>query len=201
MKPSHGRSRVVIEGITPQVDCGRQPVCRVIGDEVVVTAAVFGDGHDHIDAQLLYRRATDRNWRSTPLTPLGNDLWTGTFSVDKLGGWRYTVVGWVDHFLTWEHELRKRLAAQGDPAQAVASIEPEPTPVPDTSGGWTVATAVGDQNIPLAFRTGAILLNQASQRARGADSKRLADAARSLEDKASRNDPYYDYPSTKRSSK
>ncbi len=194
MKPSHGRSRVVIEEITPQVDGGRHPVCRVLGDEVVVTAAVFGDGHDHIGVHLLYRRATDRNWRSTPMTPLGNDLWTGAFSVDKLGGWRYTVVGWVDHFLTWEHELRKRLAAQGDPAQAVASIEPELTPVPDTSGGWTVVTAVGDQNIPLAFRTGAILLNHASQRAHGADSKRLADAARSLEEKASRNDPFYDYP-------
>ncbi|HET6205498.1 MAG TPA: alpha-1,4-glucan--maltose-1-phosphate maltosyltransferase [Terracidiphilus sp.] len=194
MKPSNGRSRVVIEEITPQVDGGRQPVCRVIGDEVVVTAAVFGDGHDHIGAQLLYRRATDRNWRSMPMTPLGNDVWTGAFSVDKLGGWRYTVVGWVDHFLTWEHELRKRLAAQGDPAQAVASIEPELTPVPDTSGGWTVVTALGDQNIPLAFRTGAILLNHASQRARGADAKRLAAAALSLEEKARRNDPFYDYP-------
>jgi starch synthase (maltosyl-transferring) len=194
MKPPNGRSRVVIEEINPQVDCGRHPVCRTIGDEVVVTAAIFGDGHDHLGAQLLYRRATERNWRSTPMIPVSNDIWTGSFKVDKLGGWRYTVVGWVDHFVTWEHDLRKRLAAQGDPAQAVAAIEPEPTPVPDTSGGWTVMPIAGDQNIPLAFRSGAILIEQASRRARGSDSKQLDEAARSLNEKASRNDLYYDYP-------
>src|ERR1700758_3168695 len=163
MKPPNGRSRVVIEAITPQVDCGRHPVCRVLGDEVTITAAIFGDGHDQIRAQLLYRRASDRTWKSAPMAALGNDLWTGSFKVDKLGNWRYTVMGWVDHFVTWEHDLRKRLAAQGDPSQAVAAIDPEPTPVPDTSGGWTVMPVTGDQNIPLAFRSGAILLTQAAQ--------------------------------------
>src|SRR6516164_5714848 len=151
MKPPHGRNRVVIEEVKPQIDSGRHPVCRIVGDDVVVTAAIFADGHDHLAAQLHYRRSTERRWRSTPMTPVNNDIWTGSFQVDKLGGWRFTILAWVDHFDTWESELRKRLAAQ-DPALATA---PDPEPIPDDSGGWTVPTVTGEQNIPLAFRTGA----------------------------------------------
>ncbi len=44
MKPKEGRKRVIIEEVEPQIDCGRYPAKRVLGDEVVVTAAIFGDG-------------------------------------------------------------------------------------------------------------------------------------------------------------
>jgi starch synthase (maltosyl-transferring) len=190
MKPPHGRNRVVIEDVKPQIDSGRHPVCRIVGNDVVVTAAIFADGHDHLAAQLHYQRSTERRWRSIAMTPVNNDIWTGSFKVDKLGGWRFTVLGWVDHFITWESELRKRLAAQ-DPAPAAP---PEPEPVPDDSGGWTLPAVTGEQNIPLALRTGAILIKQAASRAHGADARRLLEVARSLNEKADRNDPYYEYP-------
>ena len=41
-----GRGRVVIERVSPQIDCGRFPVKRVVGETVVVEADVFADGHD-----------------------------------------------------------------------------------------------------------------------------------------------------------
>jgi starch synthase (maltosyl-transferring) len=194
MKPPNGRNRVVIEAIAAQVDCARHPVCRVLGDEVAVTAVVFADGHDHLGVQLLYQGPGDRKWQVTPMTALSNDIWTGLFKVDKVGEWHYTVLGWVDHFITWESDLRKRLGGQGDPAKAVAEAEPDATIVPSTSGGWTVTTVTGEQDIPLAFRTGAILIQKAAKRAGGADAKRLQEAARMLNEKADRNDPYYDYP-------
>ena len=37
-KLSEGRRRVIIEGITPQVDCGRFPAKRTLGDQVRVEA-------------------------------------------------------------------------------------------------------------------------------------------------------------------
>ena len=194
MKPANGRNRVVIEDIAPQVDYGRHHVCRVVGDEMAVSAVVFADGHDHVGVQLLYRRAGERRWRSTPMTAAGNDIWNASFKVDKLGEWHFTVLGWVDHFETWESELRKRLAAQGDPVKAVSVADADATLVPSTSGGWTVMSATGDQNIPLALRTGAILVKKAAERAGGADAKTLQEAARMLTEKADRNDPYYDYP-------
>ena len=190
IKPSHGRSRVVIEEIKPQVDAGRHPACRIIGDEVVVTAAIFGDGHDRVNAQLLYRRINERLWRSTPMAPVNNDIWTGSFKVDKLGPWQFTILGWIDHFVTWETELRKRLAAQVNPASAISAADGSP----QTLTGLTVGEKVGEQNIPLALRSGAILLKQAAMRASGNDTKRLLDAANSLTRKADQNDDFYEYP-------
>ncbi len=68
MKPVEGRKRVIIEEVQPQVDCGRYPAKRILGDSVTVTAAVFGDGHDHVSGRLLYRHSSESAWRSTPLT-------------------------------------------------------------------------------------------------------------------------------------
>ena len=124
MKPVEGRRRVVIEEVQPQVDCGRYPAKRILGDTVTVTAAVFGDGHDHVAARLLYRHSSETDWRSTPLTPLTNDLWTVTFTVDKLGDWLYTIEGWVDHFA---HLVRRSAKT---PHRAT---RPQPRPTPPTN--------------------------------------------------------------------
>jgi starch synthase (maltosyl-transferring) len=46
-----------------------------------------------------------------PMQSLGNDRWSGTFKVQELGRYRYTVAGWVDHFKTWSRDLAKRIQA------------------------------------------------------------------------------------------
>jgi starch synthase (maltosyl-transferring) len=174
MKPVEGRKRVIIEEVQPQIDCGRYPAKRILGDAVTITAAVFGDGHDHVSGRLLYRHSSETDWHFTPLTPLTNDLWTVTFAVDKLGDWLYTIEGWVDHFDTWCADLRKRLAAQPTPDIPNASAE--------------------SQDIPLALRTGALLLGQAAQRAKDPDNKLLAEAAANLDRLANGNATTYEFP-------
>ena len=47
-KPNEGRSRVVIENVEPQLNCGRFPIKRIVDDLVSVEADVFGDGHDEV---------------------------------------------------------------------------------------------------------------------------------------------------------
>ena len=54
--PQDGRRRAVIEAVTPQVDGGRFPAKRVIGDTVFVEADVFADGHDEVVAILRHRQ-------------------------------------------------------------------------------------------------------------------------------------------------
>jgi starch synthase (maltosyl-transferring) len=54
MQLEEGRNRVVIEGVTPEIDAGRFPIKRIIGDETVVEADIFTDGHDALAAALLY---------------------------------------------------------------------------------------------------------------------------------------------------
>jgi starch synthase (maltosyl-transferring) len=113
-KPNEGRSRVVIENVAHEVNCGRFPVKRIVDDEVTIEADVFGDGHDEVRARLLWKQAGDKVWQTTEMRPLGNDRWQGTFPVSQTGRYIYTIVGEVDHFGTWRNDLKKRQAAQQD---------------------------------------------------------------------------------------
>jgi starch synthase (maltosyl-transferring) len=110
----NGRRRVVIEGVKPEVDAGRFPVKRVLGERVVVEADIFADGHDALSASLLYRKDGAAEWRETPMQPLVNDRWRGEFAVTELGRYRYSVQGWVDHFKTWRRDMAKRIQASAD---------------------------------------------------------------------------------------
>ena len=55
--------RVVIESVSPEIDGGRYPVKRVVGDDVTVEADVFADGHDVVVCFLLHRHAEDKDWQ------------------------------------------------------------------------------------------------------------------------------------------
>jgi starch synthase (maltosyl-transferring) len=109
-----GRARVVIENVAPQVDDGRYPVKRVVGEHIRVTADIFADGHDSLRVLLRYRhtpfdrRAKPGPWREIRLSPLVNDSWMVTLDLPELGWWEYGVVAWVDRFASWRDELRKK---------------------------------------------------------------------------------------------
>ena len=45
----------VIENLQPLVDGGRYPIKRVVGEDVVVEADIFKDGHDIVAAALKWR--------------------------------------------------------------------------------------------------------------------------------------------------
>jgi starch synthase (maltosyl-transferring) len=108
-----GRKRAVIERVSPEIDCGRFPIKRVVGERVVVEADVFADGHDQITCQILYWQ-DEKKLKTTPMKLLGNDRWRGEFHVQELGRYQYTVEGWIDRFETWRAGLVKRVAAGQD---------------------------------------------------------------------------------------
>jgi starch synthase (maltosyl-transferring) len=107
----NGRVRVVIENVRPEVDGGRFPVKRVVGESVAVEADAFADGHDAVVCRLRYRHEADDGWREAPMAPLGNDRWRGEFTVERLGRYRYTVTAWIDPFLSWRAEFARRTDA------------------------------------------------------------------------------------------
>src|SRR5437588_802987 len=111
-----GRRRLVIEGVSPEIDGGRFPIKRVVGEAVTVEADVFADGHDLPAAALRWRREDERDWNEVPMTPLGNDRWRASFAVEALGRYRYTIRAWVDRFGTWRRDLEKKVAAAQDVA-------------------------------------------------------------------------------------
>ena len=120
-KPNEGRKRVVIENVEPQVNCGLFPIKRIVNDLVSVEADVFGDGHDHVRARLLWKKDGENAWQTVEMLALGNDRWRGEFPVSQVGNYRYTLVGEVDHFETWQSDLKKRVEAKQDLAVPFAT--------------------------------------------------------------------------------
>jgi starch synthase (maltosyl-transferring) len=109
-----GQNRAVIEGVAPEIDQGRFPIKRVVGEQVIVEADVFGDGHDVVECVLLHRSDSETTWSESPMTPLGNDRWRGQFTVTEVGRTHYTLIAWVDRFLSWVRDLKKRSPQEPD---------------------------------------------------------------------------------------
>ena len=107
----NGLRRVVIDGVSPEVDRGRFAVKRIVGDCVIVEADIIADGHDQLSARLLFRREDESTWTEVPMVPLVNDRWRGQFRVSEIGRYRYAVRGWVDPFHTWRHGMERWLEA------------------------------------------------------------------------------------------
>ncbi len=112
--PEKARKRVVIESVRPEIDGGRFPAKRCVGEHVRVEADIVADGHEIIAAQLLFRREQEHDWQIAPMYPLVNDRWRGDFQVLELGRYVYALQAWVDHFLTWQRDLIKRVEAGQD---------------------------------------------------------------------------------------
>ncbi|ANQ84914.1 putative glucanohydrolase [Azoarcus olearius] len=152
--PAEGRVRAVVEGVTPQVDGGRFAVKRSLGEDLVVEADCFADGHDAVVAVLAWRRDDEgdgeapERWHAVPMQPLGNDRWRASIRLPELGRWWYTVSAWVDGFLSWRGELARRIDA-------------------------------GD--VRIALLVGAGLAADAAARAEGDDRQRLVDWGRRLQ--------------------
>jgi starch synthase (maltosyl-transferring) len=115
MRPPPDRllSRVVIEGVSPEIDGGRYPIKRTTGEEVVVEADVFTDGHEVLAAVLRHRRAGGE-WAEVRLAPLVNDRWSARFPVTELGRHEYTLQAWIDRFASWRRDLSRKAEAGQD---------------------------------------------------------------------------------------
>ncbi|MEX0405510.1 alpha-1,4-glucan--maltose-1-phosphate maltosyltransferase [Aquibium sp. LZ166] len=103
--------RLAIEGIDPEIDGGRFPAKTVAGTSFVIEADVFGEGHDAIDAALLWRRKGDEGWTEAPLEFVENDRWRGEIVFPDIGDHQFTVIAWRDLFGGWARDVRKKIAA------------------------------------------------------------------------------------------
>ena len=120
--PLSGLRRAVIDRVLPQVDCGRFAIKRCVGDTLEVMADAFVDGHEVPRVRLMHRRRGAPAWEETEMTALGNDRWRGSFTLDELGIYEYTVIAWPDSWLSWKHDFERRVdAADVEVALAVAA--------------------------------------------------------------------------------
>src|SRR3954454_23337830 len=110
--PKKRPPRIQIEDVWPQIDCGRYPVKRSVGDEVEVWATIFRDGHELLGAAIRYRAPGTTTWQEAPLAKTEQpDRWTGSFHVARCGRWELSIEAWVDRIASWRDELRRKAEA------------------------------------------------------------------------------------------
>ena len=101
----------VIENLQPLVGGGRYPVKRVVGEDLVVEADIFEDGHDVVAAALKWRILGENIWHETPMSFIDNDRWRGVCTLYDNGIYEYTVEAWTDTFRGWQHEFAAKFEA------------------------------------------------------------------------------------------
>src|SRR4051795_9979458 len=99
---------VVIDNLQPLIDCGRSAIKRILGEDLVVEADIFKDGHDVVAAILKWRVVGKRAWRETPMMFVDNDRWRGVCTLYDQAIHEYTVEAWTDTFRSWQQEFAKK---------------------------------------------------------------------------------------------
>jgi len=111
LPPLEAYPAIAIEAVEPEIDDGHWPIKRVVGDEILVSADIFKEGHDLLQARVIYRALDESTWRERPMRLLANDRWAGSFAVDRNTRYVYTVLAFTDVYGSWRADLQKRLAA------------------------------------------------------------------------------------------
>jgi starch synthase (maltosyl-transferring) len=118
-----GENRVIIETVWPEIDGGRSPIKRVVGDVVEVWADIFTDGHEKIAAAVTYRVAGETEWRRSQMRFFDNDRWVGRFPLERNARYEFTIEAWRDSFSSWLDEIRKKTAAgQKVPLETIEGV-------------------------------------------------------------------------------
>ena len=104
------QKRVVIENVLPQLDGGQFFIKRILNQDISVTADVFSDGHDVMEAVVQFKHESDKKWSEMRMNQNPNDAFDATFKVEKQGYYSYFVEAWVDYALNWQYGIGKKIA-------------------------------------------------------------------------------------------
>ncbi len=115
-QPPLGLGRIPVTKVSPVVEGGAYPAKAVVGELFPVTARVFREGHDAVNATIVLT-APDGTETTAPMTqiePTGLDIWQGWVRPDSEGDWTFRVEGWSDPWATWVHHAEAKLPIAQD---------------------------------------------------------------------------------------
>ncbi|MBN2441302.1 MAG: DUF3416 domain-containing protein [Spirochaetales bacterium] len=105
---------VIVENVSPQIDGGKFPVKRTVGDTFHVKADVFSHGHEKIRVVLRIRKTGEKKWTEIEMIPEINDRWETSYVLTENTTYEYTIFAWRDPFLSWAEELGKKYESEQD---------------------------------------------------------------------------------------
>ncbi|MGB7817372.1 MAG: maltotransferase domain-containing protein, partial [Ornithinibacter sp.] len=113
--PQNPIGRIPVLDVRPCVDNGARPAKAVVDEQFDVSATVFREGHDAVNASVVL---TDPSGAETVLpmtcTNPGLNTWVATVAAPSTGWWSYRVEGWSDPYGTWEHDATVKVQADVD---------------------------------------------------------------------------------------
>lgn len=113
--PQQPLGRIPVLDVRPCVDHGCRPAKSVVGEPFTVSATVFREGHDAVNATVVL---TDPDGREhhLPMTSTNPGLsqWESEVVADATGRWTYRVEGWSDPWSTWVHDASIKIPADID---------------------------------------------------------------------------------------
>ncbi len=107
-------ARLVIEGISHEIDGGRFAAKVVSGQPEIFEADIFSDGHDVIAASFVHRKRGQEDFSEQPMAFLGNDRWQVTAEFTEPGDHEFAFLAWRDLYATWRKEIAAKHAAGQD---------------------------------------------------------------------------------------
>ncbi len=111
----HPVGRIPVLDVAPAVDGGLRPTGSVVNELFTVTATVFREGHDAVNATVVLTDpdGQDHHVAMTCLNA-GLNHWSTPIYGDREGLWHYRVEGWSDPYATWDHDATIKVEAGVD---------------------------------------------------------------------------------------
>jgi len=106
------QQRLIIENVKPEINCGHFFIKRVVNEIVHISADIFGDGHDVIQAEVEVKHENNKHNFAVRLQHDVNDIFKGFFHVVHQGYYTYKLRAWVDQALNWHHGISAKIAAE-----------------------------------------------------------------------------------------
>ena len=156
--------RIPILDVQPSVGCARWPAKAVVGETFTVSATVFREGHDMVNADVVVRDAKGRKGPFTPMTSgaPGTDHWSAQVTPVSEGRWTFAVEAWSDPVATWQHDATVKIEAGVDVermleegARVLERAAAMARPAPERRALLDAATALRDTSRPVPVRLAA----------------------------------------------
>src|SRR6476659_10775089 len=98
--------RIPVMDVSPVVECGRYPAKAAVGEAFPVTATIFREGHDELNADLVVSGPDGTRRPPTRMTKDATepDIWHASFTPDVVGPWTYEIESWSDTVANWRDD-------------------------------------------------------------------------------------------------
>ena len=111
---SSGKKRVIIIPVSPCIEGGKYAAKTVVFDDIILSADIFGDGHDEVAASVFIKRIGAIDFIEVPMAPISNDRWAADYAFSEIGRYEFWFEGWEDHYSNWKKGLIKKYEAGQD---------------------------------------------------------------------------------------